>query len=163
MNRIRSFFKSCFDSFIPSSRGQRPRTTDVSGEDDSEEADDDEDEDEDEDEEMVAEVFEHERFVDGTGWSARNLSKRNDPAHFISSMGASPTFPSSPPLAKNWSYTGKWRIDNDVEGGTEGWAYGYTFDDLEDGRYCPFHSNLSILNPSSSLINTRQSIDILCR
>ena len=130
MNRLRSFFKSCFDSLIPSSRGQRPRTTDVSEEDDSEEEDDDE-----EDDEMVAEVFEHERFVDGTGWSARNLSKRTDPAHFISSMGASPTFPSSPPLDKNWSYTGKWRIDNDVEGGTEGWVYGYTFDDIEEGTW----------------------------
>ena len=133
MNRLRNFFKSCFDSLVP--RGNRQRTTDVSEDDEEEEEDEEEEDDEDEeDEEMVAEVFEHERFVDGSGWSARNLSKRNDPAHFVSSMGGTPTFPSSPPLAKNWSYTGKWRIDIDLSGVIDGWVYGYTFDDIEEGR-----------------------------
>ena len=139
MNRLRNFFKSCFDSLIP--RGhRRQRTTDVSEDDNDEveEEESEEDKSEEEDEEMVAEVYEHERFVDGSGWSARNLSKRNDPGHFISSMGASPTFPSSPPLANNWSYTGKWRIDNDITGVMEGWVYGYTFDDIEEGKYCSF-------------------------
>ena len=130
MNRFRNFFKSCFDSAFQ--RG-RQRTTDVSEGEDEDDEDDDEEEEEEEDVEMVAEVFEHERFEDDSGWSARNLSKRNDPAHFISSVGASPTFPSSPPLATNWSYTGKWRIDNDVSGVTEGWVYGYTFDDIDEG------------------------------
>ena len=149
MNRLRNIFKSCIDSVFP--RG-RQKTIDVS--DDEEEDEDDEDEDEDHDEEtdddeMVAEVFEHERFVDGSGWSARHLSKRNDPAHFISSVGASPTFPSSPPLANNWSYTGKWRVDNDISGvTTEGWVYGYTFDDIDEGKY-------SVLNKLFSIIPKR--------
>ena len=135
MNRFRNFFKSCFDSVFP--RG-RQKTTDVSEDEDEEEEveeDEEKEEEEEEEDEMVAEVFEHERFVDGSGWSARNLSKRNDPSHFISSVGASPTFPSSPPLANNWSYTGKWRIDNDISESAEGWVYGHTFDDIDEGRY----------------------------
>jgi hypothetical protein len=143
MNRLRNFFKSCFDSLSP--RG-RQKTSDVSEDDDDEEDDEeDEEDDDDDDDEMVGEVLEHERFVDGSGWSARNLSKRNDPAHFISSVGASPTFPSSPPLTNGWSYSGKWRIDSDVSGVIEGWVYGYTFDEIDEGRwYCRLFLFLSL-------------------
>ena len=146
MKKFQSFFstvKSAFGSLTNRVRG-RTKTKDKSNkkgrnddsDEDEQDNDEDDEDDDDDDEEMVAEVTEHERWAEGNGWSARNLSKgKGDPAHFLSSIGGSNMFPNPPLTAVGWEYSGKWRIDMECDGvsGGDGWMYGNTFKDLDEG------------------------------
>ena len=111
---MKSFTKLFGSSKPTSSSSRKPsslskskqRRREEEDDDEEEDEDDDDDDDDDNEEEMEAEVSENERWH-STGWGARNLSRVNSEWHFQSSAGGSNVFP-SPPLAKGWSYAGKW-------------------------------------------------------
>ena len=56
----------------------------------------------------VIEMFEHERWRDQMGWSARNLDI-GDPQRYLSSAGPSDTL-IDPPLQAGWVFDGPWYI-----------------------------------------------------
>jgi hypothetical protein len=60
-----------------------------------------------EEEDMVAEVDENERLVQGK-WSSRNLSC-DDPKPYVCSTMESDAFP-DPPIADGWKYSGPWCV-----------------------------------------------------
>ena len=130
MDRLKSIFTGCADALrqslkrfpgrtdsSSSSSRRRRRPDDAAVADDDENDEDDEDNSDEDDDELVIEVDEHERWDEDRGWSARNLRpKGGDPARYTSGGNVSShTFP-TPPLAVGWEYTGKWRVDVDVEG-----------------------------------------------
>jgi hypothetical protein len=81
----------------------------VEDDDDEEEEDDEEDDNsnvDEEDDEMIAEIFENERWH-SSGWSFKNLLKSQGEWHYQSSSGGSNSFP-SPVLADGWAYRGQW-------------------------------------------------------
>ena len=78
---------------------------------------------------VVEEVFEHERWDAGQGWSFGNLRRGADPPRFLFGVRGEEVFPSPEPPA-GWEWDGGWILDRGPAGDKEGWAYASAFEAL---------------------------------